>query len=653
MRATEITTPMLLLNEQERQAVKAQVSQGLNEHRQKSYASAARCFTEAAKLGHPVAQYVLGMYYASGISVPKDEHMAFQLYLEAARHGNAAAQRLAGECYLSGRGVTAASETGLAWLEMAGQGGDAKACERLVQLYGSPGFQDGQKEALWRAHREKLCSPKSDVIGAAQPAGRSTAGSMPALGAQADFFQRRELYQNGGSLSGNVGISNGKFYYLAKDDNGRTKLCESALDGSGARVLADVEEYTGARLAATSVSVFLYQTILDDRGNTVLQVKEVPLDGGTSREFRLEADARTERSVYVYVSSLFYVLHKNGTCCLCVYYAETGTRGVLYRRASEITEVYAGEDYVVFRAEYENGALSERGWMQYNLHTGEVQCLDCSLSPENVLDHPKYYDEESRSYVEDVHDRKIVFFDLARELMWVEYTAGEAGNNSISLVAHSLRGTGQPRCPEIPVWHLDSEWWSRFYGRTVYFDGDRMYCAPHYAQFYSCGRDGSVYQWDFHNDGHGCCQDFCVVGDLLLLDGDAYGEKVYRAGLQPSAPLGNSWRKKAPACAPVSQPAPTDSGTHSDLETVKTLTATDVKYGILTFGSKFHVGFGVPVTVAVNGTEYSAKTHASTKGRVDGIKRMLSDQGLKEGDIVHASYDGRTNVIRLDPIGID
>lgn len=411
MRATEITAPMLLLSEQERQVVRAQVSQGLSDHKQKSYASAARCFTQAAKLGHPVAQYVLGVYYASGIGVPKDEHMAFQLYLEAARHGNTDAQRRAGECYLSGRGVAADLETGLAWLETAGQGGDAKACERLAQLYGSTKLRDGEKEAFWRARLEELQPTRPGGAGTAQPAGRSGARAMPPLGPQADLFQRRELYQNGGSRSGTAGITNGKFYYLSKDENGRTKLCESELDGSGARVLADVEGYDGARLAATSVSVFLYQTGVDDRGNTVLQVREVPLDNGMPREFCLEADDWTARSVYVYCSSLFYVLEQKGMCCLCAFYAETATRRVLYRRASAITEVYGGADYVVFRARYENGDLAQEGWMRYDLHTGEVQSLDYAISPENVLDHPEYYDEDSRSYVRDAdcRERDIVF----------------------------------------------------------------------------------------------------------------------------------------------------------------------------------------------------------------------------------------------------
>lgn len=393
--------------------------------------------------------------------------------------------------------------------------------------------------------------------------------------------------------------------------------------------------------------MFLYDTAAGRGGNTVLQVREIPLDGGQPREFQLDADDYTAGSVYIYASSLYYVLHKNGKCALCVYHAETGTASVLYRRASEITAVYAGPDYVVFHGEYEKNDLREMGWMMYRISTGEVQCLDCSLSPENVLDHPQYYDEDSRSYVADVRRWSIPFFDLARDIMWVEHTDGASG--ALSLVAHSLREEGHPRLRNPPVWHLDPEWWGRTRGRLVYFDGDRMYAAPSYYCFESCDRDGTVYQWDLRNSGHGCCEQFCVFGDQLFLDGDAHGEKVYRAVAAPTQPLKDSWRKRAPSGAPAerSAPAPAMGVQRPDLEVTKTLTATDVKYGILTFGTKFHIGFSLPVTVMAGGEAYTGKTHATTKGRIDGLKRMFAEQGLREGDRVRASYVQSEGVIHL------
>lgn len=664
MRAVEITAPMPLLNDGERKAAQIHVNQGLDDHNQREdYASAAQHFTEAAKLGHPAALCMLAAYYGAGLAVPKDDRMAFQLYLEAGRHGNILAQRRTGECYLSGRGVEADLETGIAWLEAAGHNKDVKACEKLAHIYGSTSLRDAKREAFWRARAEELSgdgrrSPCQSGTETAKPVYPGQGGShgypasaMPPLGPGADDFQRTELYYSRAFHKMDAGVANRRLYYLCRDNHNRTKLCASDLDGGNPQVLADAEQYEGAYLAATSVSVFLYDTAVGRRGNTVLQVKELPLDGGQPREFQVEADDDTARSVYIYASSLYYVLHKNGKCCLCVYHGETGTSRVLYQRAAEITAVYAGLDYVIFHAEYEKNDLREDGWMMYWMHTGQVQCLDCSLSPENVLDHPQYYNEDSRSYVKDVRRRKIAFFDLARDIMWVEHADGGPGG-TLCLVAHSLRGEGHPRRQELPVWHLDPEWWGRMRGRLVYFDGDRMYAAPSYYCFESCDRDGTVYQWDLHNNGHGCCEQFCVFGDHLFLDGDTHGEKVYRAVAAPTAPLKDSWRKKAPseASAKQSESAPAMGCERPDLEVTKTLTATDVKYGILTLGTKFHIGLALPVTVMAGGKGYSGKMHATTKGRVDGLKRMFAEQGLNEGDRVRAAYMEAQGVIYLERI---
>ena len=146
MRRTEVTKPMFLLDEQEQKAATGQVHIGMYNHKKKNYEVAVSCFLAAAKLGHPVAQYVLGFYYESGLGVPKDAHMAFQLYLEAARHGHIKPQRMVRLHYLDGRGTQRDLEMSLAWLETAGEAGDFKACERVVQLYEQSEFRDRERQ---------------------------------------------------------------------------------------------------------------------------------------------------------------------------------------------------------------------------------------------------------------------------------------------------------------------------------------------------------------------------------------------------------------------------------------------------------------------------------------------------------------------------
>lgn len=407
---------------------------------------------------------------------------------------------------------------------------------------------DGEKAAFWRARREEILRKEAE-----EKASRSgkTGGEprMPPIPQIGEMCQGAEYYHGSnmrGYVSRGAAVNNGKLYYRCKGEDGHCKLCQSNLDGSEARVLADIDGYEDCRLAVTDVSAFVYQETRNRKGDCIIKVKEVRLNGCGPREFELEADERTAGTIYAHASSLYYVLHKKEKCYLCVYYAETQMRRILYRLASEITQVYANLDHVVFHAEYEKGDLRESGWMAYNQGTWEVRCLDCSLSPENVMTHPKYYDENSRSYVEDVEYICIRGFDMARNIAWVEQEEPDRGESTICLVAHSLRGKTLSPCPDIPVWHLSAEGNSLFGSGVSYFDGDRMFAAPHYFKFYSLGRDGSVCEWDLDNNGHGNCMDFLVLGDLLLMDGDTYGEKVYRAGLQLTQPLGRSWREVVP-----------------------------------------------------------------------------------------------------------
>lgn len=118
---------------------------------------------------------------------------------------------------------------------------------------------------------------------------------------------------------------------------------------------------------------------------------------------------------------------------------------------------------------------------------------------------------------------------------------------------------------------------------------------------------------------------------------------------------GNTVREApAPSDGNVSpDPAPPVSQDgDSDLHTVKTLGTADIKYSICTFGSSFHIGFGVPVTIEINGTLYERKTHNTSKGRVDGLKHLYQEQGLKLGDRLDARYTAseRTiHLVKLDP----
>lgn len=137
----------------------------------------------------------------------------------------------------------------------------------------------------------------------------------------------------------------------------------------------------------------------------------------------------------------------------------------------------------------------------------------------------------------------------------------------------------------------------------------------------------------------------------------------YYEDVQNSFP--DAARISAPESRPVPPPEPPapdpDDGDASqpsgpeasaaDLRVVKTLNSTDLKYGICTFGSGMHVGFGVPVTLVMDGSRYERRMHSSGKGRVDGTKQLYADHGLKAGDVLDARYAAAEHTIYLTKIG--
>ena len=94
----------------------------------------------------------------------------------------------------------------------------------------------------------------------------------------------------------------------------------------------------------------------------------------------------------------------------------------------------------------------------------------------------------------------------------------------------------------------------------------------------------------------------------------------------------------------------TNSGEASgqDLCVVKTIGDTDVKYNICTFGAKFHIGFGVPVTIRINDYVYSFNMHKTAKGRIDGMKKLYAENGIVLGTVLKATYNAKNQEIILE-----
>jgi len=99
------------------------------------YATALREWHPLAKQGQAVAQYHLGLLYANGQGVPKDDALARQWYEKAAAQGHADAQANLGSLYDYGRGGPQDFKMAVRWyLRSANQGNDL-AQRKLGLLY--------------------------------------------------------------------------------------------------------------------------------------------------------------------------------------------------------------------------------------------------------------------------------------------------------------------------------------------------------------------------------------------------------------------------------------------------------------------------------------------------------------------------------------
>jgi TPR repeat protein len=103
------------------------------------YAEAVRLWRIAADQGHASAQTNLGIMYANGRGVPKNDTEAVRWYRMAADQGNANAQTILGTMYELGLGVPQNYAEAVRWYRMAADQ-DLEAAQSILGLM----YKDGQ-----------------------------------------------------------------------------------------------------------------------------------------------------------------------------------------------------------------------------------------------------------------------------------------------------------------------------------------------------------------------------------------------------------------------------------------------------------------------------------------------------------------------------
>ena len=80
-----------------------------------------------ANRGNPVSQSKMGIRFANGEGVPKDQVEAFKWFRKAAEQGDARAQFTLGRCYANGVGVPLDDLLAVSWFRKAAEQGDPTA----------------------------------------------------------------------------------------------------------------------------------------------------------------------------------------------------------------------------------------------------------------------------------------------------------------------------------------------------------------------------------------------------------------------------------------------------------------------------------------------------------------------------------------------
>lgn len=97
----------------------------------KNDSKAVEWLQKAADQGHANAQGLLGLMYADGRGIPKDKHKAVEWFQKAADQGHVRAQYVLGMMYTNGDGVHKDFRKAVEWFQKAATQGDEKAKEVL------------------------------------------------------------------------------------------------------------------------------------------------------------------------------------------------------------------------------------------------------------------------------------------------------------------------------------------------------------------------------------------------------------------------------------------------------------------------------------------------------------------------------------------
>lgn len=134
--------------------------QGQEAYRDGYFELAFRVFLIEAARGNVEARYRIGLMYANGEGVPRDDEDAVLSFRQAAEKGHARAQAHLGTMYFEGEGVTEDFVTGYAWVSVAAaQNLDAARKAKEIIAKAMSRSQIARAEELSRDFRARYVLP--------------------------------------------------------------------------------------------------------------------------------------------------------------------------------------------------------------------------------------------------------------------------------------------------------------------------------------------------------------------------------------------------------------------------------------------------------------------------------------------------------------
>ncbi len=120
---------------------------------EKNYSQALDFYLQAAQLGDTEAKYIAGGMFYKGIGTPVNRKKAFELLYGAALQGNSTpqSQKILGQFFLTGSTTPRNYAEAIKWYKLAAENGDRESQSELAFLYftGKGGGRDLEKAFYW------------------------------------------------------------------------------------------------------------------------------------------------------------------------------------------------------------------------------------------------------------------------------------------------------------------------------------------------------------------------------------------------------------------------------------------------------------------------------------------------------------------------